>query len=186
MTEQSLLKNHFLIALPSLRDPNFARTVTYLCEHTPEGAMGIVVNRPSALTLEDILASMEIEPGPETPDLPVFNGGPVQPERGFLLHSPADRWQSTLEVTDEIAITTSRDILQALAQGQGPDEVLIALGYAGWGPGQLERELQQDSWLVAPASLEIIFHTPVEERWAAAAALTGVDLNLITNTAGHA
>jgi putative transcriptional regulator len=187
MSETSCLKDHFLIALPSLQDANFSRSVTYLCEHTDEGAMGIVINRPSALELPDILQHMEIEQTDRTPgSLPVFMGGPVQEERGFLIHSPPKRWKSTLVITNDIAITTSRDILQAIATGEGPAEVLIALGYAGWGPGQLEQELQQDSWLVAPASREIIFHTPVEKRWAAAAALAGVDLNLITSTAGHA
>ncbi len=187
MSETSCLKNHFLIALPSLEDPNFSRSVTYLCEHSDEGAMGLVINRPASLSLADILDHMEIEVSEKTPgEIPVFVGGPVQEDRGFLLHSPASRWKSTLTVTDELAITTSRDILQAIAAGEGPDEVLITLGYAGWGPGQLETELQQDSWLVAPASNEILFHTPVEARWEAAAALTGVDLNLITSTAGHA
>ena len=187
MSETSCLKDHFLIALPSLQDANFFHSVTYLCEHTDEGAMGLVVNRPSELAFADILRHMEIEVGEQTPtDIPVFTGGPVQEDRGFLLHSPPDRWQSTLVVNDELAITTSRDILQAIAEGEGPKEVLIALGYAGWGPGQLEQELQQDSWLVAPASREILFHTPVEKRWEAAAALAGVDLNLITSTAGHA
>ncbi len=187
MSQASCLKNHFLIALPSLQDPNFSRSVTYLCEHTDDGAMGLVINRPSPLSLADILEHMEIGQTEKTPkETPVFIGGPVQEDRGFLLHSPASRWKSTLAVTDDLAVTTSRDILQAIARGEGPEEVLIALGYAGWGPGQLESELQQDSWLVAPASKEILFHTPVESRWEAAAALTGVDLNLITSTAGHA
>ncbi len=187
MSESSCLKNHFLIALPSLQDPNFSRSVTYICEHTDDGAMGLTINRPSPLGLDDILQHMEIERTEQTPDeLPVFIGGPVQEDRGFLLHSPPTRWKSTLVVTDELAVTTSQDILQAIARGEGPEEVLVALGYAGWGPGQLEHELQQDSWLVAPASKEILFHTPVEQRWEAAAALAGVDLNLITSTAGHA
>jgi len=187
MSDTSCLKDHFLIALPSLQDPNFSRSVTYICEHTDDGTMGIVINRPSALELTDILQHMDIEESGRTPkDLTVFVGGPVQEDRGFLLHSPPTRWKSTLVITDALAITTSQDILQAIAAGEGPEEVLIALGYAGWGPGQLEQELQQDSWLVTPASKEIIFHTPVEKRWAAAAALAGVDMNLITSTAGHA
>lgn len=187
MSDTSCLKDHFLIALPSLQDANFSRSVTYICEHTDDGTMGVIINRLSALELGDILQHMEIEETDRTPgDLPIFVGGPVQEDRGFLLHSPPKRWKSTLVITDDLAITTSQDILQAIARGEGPEEVLIALGYAGWGPGQLEQELQQDSWLVAPASKQIIFHTPVEKRWEAAAALTGVDLNLITSTAGHA
>lgn len=187
MSETSSLKDRFLIALPALQDPNFKRSVTYLCEHSAEGTMGIIINRLSSLQLSDVLQHMEIEETPQTPsDLPIHIGGPVQEERGFLIHTPPKRWDSTLVITDELAITTSRDILKAIARGEGPDEVLIALGYAGWGPGQLEQELQQDSWLVGPASREIIFHTPVEKRWEAAAELTGVDMNRITSTAGHA
>ena len=187
MSQTASLRNHFLVALPTLADPNFARSVTYLCEHSEEGAMGLVVNRPSPLTLGDIFEHMEIEVGPGTPvEQPVFMGGPVQNDRGFLLHKPPRRWDSTLVVTDELAVTTSRDILQAMARGEGPDQVLVALGYAGWGPGQLESELAEDAWLVTPASSEIIFDLPPEQRWEAAAALAGVDLNLITSTAGHA
>ncbi len=187
MSESSSLTDHFLIALPVLQDPNFSRTVTYICEHNADGAMGIIINRPCDLQLTDILHHMDIEETPRTPrEMPVHIGGPVQEDRGFLLHSPPRRWDSTLVISDDLAVTTSRDLLQALARGEGPEEVFIALGYAGWGPGQLEQELQQDSWLFSPASREIIFHTPLDQRWEAAAALAGVDLNLISNIGGHA
>lgn len=187
MSEASSLTNHFLIALPTLQDPNFSRTVTYICEHTNEGTMGIIVNRPSALQLTDILHHMGIEETPDTPaDMRIFIGGPVQEDRGFLLHSPAKRWDSTLVITDDLAVTTSQDLVKALAKNEGPDNILFALGYAGWGPGQLEQELQQDAWIFGPASDEILFHTPVEQRWEAAAKLAGVDVNLISNIGGHA
>ncbi|WP_456406970.1 YqgE/AlgH family protein [Thiolapillus sp.] len=187
MSEASSLTNHFLIALPTLQDPNFSRTVTYICEHTNEGTMGIIINRPSALQLTDILHHMGIEETPDTPaDMRIFIGGPVQEDRGFLLHSPAKRWDSTLVITDDLAVTTSQDLVKALAKNEGPDNILFALGYAGWGPGQLEQELQQDAWIFGPASDEILFHTPVEQRWEAAAKLAGVDVNLISNIGGHA
>ncbi|WP_456378349.1 YqgE/AlgH family protein [Thiolapillus sp.] len=187
MSEASSLTNHFLIALPALQDPNFSRTVTYVCEHTSEGTMGIIINRPSTLALADILQHMDIPGTGNTPkEMPIYIGGPVQEDRGFLLHSPAKRWDSTLVITDDLAVTTSRDMVQALAKGEDPEQIFFALGYAGWGPGQLEQELQQDSWLFGPASREIIFHTPAEERWEAAANLAGVDVNLISNIGGHA
>ena len=187
MSKPSSLKNHFLIALPGLEDPNFSRTVTYVCEHSENGAMGIVLNHPSELHLIDVLNHMEIKPSvPGLSSQPVYLGGPVEGERGFVLHSPASRWDSSMCITDDICVTTSRDILQAMAQGQGPDKTLVALGYAGWGAGQLEQELQSDTWLSGPADPGIIFDLPAELRLTSAAALLGVDLNLITSTAGHA
>lgn len=188
MAEQSCLSNHFLIALPGMGDANFSRTVTYICQHSEsEGAMGIVLNRPSELQLCDVFNHMDIqqqEPG--TADQTVYIGGPVQEERGFVLHTPPANWDSSMPVTEQISVTTSRDILLAMAQGKGPEKTFVALGYAGWGPGQLERELQQDTWLSGPADADIIFDLPSERRWEAAAAVLGIDLNLINTTAGHA
>lgn len=187
MSEASSLTNHFLIALPRLQDPSFSRTVTYICEHTNDGTMGIIINRPSTLQLTDILNHMDIEETTDTPaDMRVFIGGPVQEDRGFLLHSPAKRWDSTLTITEDLAVTTSSDLVKALAINAGPEQLLFALGYAGWGPGQLEQELQHDAWIFGPASDEILFHTPVEQRWEAAARFAGVDVNLISNIGGHA
>ncbi len=187
MLEATYLTNQFLIAMPSLADPNFFQTVTYISEHNEAGALGIVINRPLTLTLGDLLKHMDMDPAnPELAQLPVYQGGPVQPEHGFLIHTPVGRWQSTLRVTKHIGITTSRDILQAMAQGEGPRQTLIALGYAGWGPGQLESEMAQNAWLSGPADQAIIFDTPVAQRWAAAAALLGVDLSLLSGDAGHA
>lgn len=187
MSQRIDLTNHFLIAMPALQDPNFSHTVTYLCEHTSEGAMGIVVNRPLELTLADVFEQMEIGVTDKAiGQKPVFAGGPVNTERGFVLHSTTEPWHSTMRITDEISITTSRDILEAIAGGKGPDEALVALGYAGWGGGQLEAEIAQNSWLASPASSDILFRLPVAERWAAAAAAIGVDLGLLSHDAGHA
>ena len=188
MIEQPVsLTDHFLIAMPALEDPFFARTVTYLCQHGPEGALGIIVNRPSELMLSDIMEQMDIdiiEPD-KLAAIPIYFGGPVEPERGFVLHEPRGQWDSTLEVSEHISLTTSRDILEAIGRGDGPQNVLVALGYAGWGSGQLEREIAENSWLNAPAETSIIFRQPSSLRWKAAAELMGVDISLLTGQAGH-
>jgi putative transcriptional regulator len=181
------LTNHFLIAMPNLGDPNFFRTVTLICEHNSEGAMGIVINRPVDLSLLDILKQMDIPAsGTKNLEMPVYLGGPVQSNRGFVLHEPVGDWDSTLKVTDRLAVSTSRDILVAIAENKGPRRYLIALGYAGWGAGQLEQEIAQNSWLSGPATREILFHTPLEARWHAAAGLLGIDLTKLSGEAGHA
>lgn len=182
------LRNHFLIAMPGLKDPNFARTVTYICEHTEQGAMGIVINRPMEdIRLGMVLSQLDIVAGsPAINDSLVFLGGPVQPDRGFVLHSNAERYDSTLTISPEINVTTSRDILEAIAEGRGPHQHLIALGYAGWDKGQLEEEMSANAWLSGPADEAIIFKTPIDARWQAAAGLLGVDLNLLSGEAGHA
>jgi putative transcriptional regulator len=181
------LTNHFLIAMPGMADPFFAKTVTYLCQHGPEGALGIIVNRPSELTLGDIMQQMSIEVRePDVKALPIYFGGPVQPERGFVLHEPKGSWDSTLRVSEAISLTTSRDILEAISVGEGPHRVLVALGYAGWGRGQLEREMLENAWFNAPADSAIIFDYPSSQRWKAAAECMGVDISLLTPHAGHA
>ncbi|MCU0835616.1 MAG: YqgE/AlgH family protein [Chromatiaceae bacterium] len=181
------LTNHFLIAMPGLRDPNFSRTVTYLCEHTEQGAMGIVINRPMEIRLGEVLAQLDIETRDRAVlDSLVYLGGPVQPERGFVLHSGDHSFDSTLAITAEISVTTSRDVLEAIAAGRGPEHHLVALGYAGWGGGQLEEEMGANAWLSGPADQDIIFHMPADARWLAAAQLLGVDLNLLSGEAGHA
>ncbi len=187
MTETKSLANHFLIAMPSLEDPNFSHTVTYICEHTAAGAMGIVINRPLRITFGEVLEHMQITPGAHVDvDLPVLAGGPVQGEHGFVLHSPPGQWNSSISISDEIAVTTSRDILMALADGKGPTRYLLTLGYAGWAAGQLEREMAENAWLSGPADAHILFDLPLEERWRAAAALIGIDLNLLSTEVGHA
>jgi putative transcriptional regulator len=181
------LTNQFLIAMPALEDPNFARTVTYVCAHNADGAMGIVINRPLPLELGEVLEQMQLEPDNRgIAAQTVFQGGPVHRDRGFILHRPALDYGSTIRVTDEIAVSTSREILVAMARGEGPGETLVALGYAGWGAGQLEQEMQQNAWLNGPACADILFHAPAELRWEQAAARLGIDLGLLSSDVGHA
>ncbi len=183
----SSLANHLLVAMPGLGDRNFNETVTLLCEHNAEGALGIVINRPTELTLGDLAQHMELEVADlEAAERPVLSGGPVQVDHGFVLHEPLGDWESTLRVTETLGLTTSRDVLAAILAGAGPERWLIALGYAGWGPGQLEQELAQNAWLTVPADRELIFETPFEARWQETAARLGVDLKLIAGEAGHA
>lgn len=187
MRLDSRLTNHFLIAMPGLTDPNFFHTVTYICEHSEEGAMGIVINRPTELLLADIFEQLEITISESCiAGQTVYIGGPVQGDRGFVLHDSATEWDSTLKITPDISITTSLDILEAIATGKGPQQTLVALGYAGWGAGQLEQEITQNAWLNGPAESAIIFERPSKERWQAAADLLGVDLNLLSGDTGHA
>lgn len=181
------LTNHFLIAMPSLSDPNFYQTVTYLCAHDREGAMGIVINRPMPFALGAILAQMDLETADtRIQEMTIFHGGPVQPDRGFIIHRPVRDWESTIKVTEEIGVGTSRDILEAISRGTGPAQTLIALGYAGWGAGQLEREMAENAWLSAPADFSILFDTPAELRWQRAVTTLGVDLWQLSSDAGHA
>ena len=173
--------------MPSLEDGNFSQSVTYICEHDENGALGITINRPIDIQLKEIFAQLNIEAlHSDTGEQFIFIGGPVQQDRGFLLHSPHGNWDSSLKVTDSIAVTTSKDILEAIAQDNGPEKVIIALGYAGWGPGQLEYELSQNAWLSCPANEDILFNTPTEKCWEAAASLLGIDLQLLSSDAGHA
>jgi putative transcriptional regulator len=187
MSTSTSLTNHFLIAMPGLEDPNFSRTVTYVCEHSDEGAMGIIINRPMEIRLAEVLMQLDIETNlPEVADAAVYLGGPVQTDHGFVLHDGDERYDSTLAVTPDIRVTTSRDVLEAIAAGRGPAQRLVALGYAGWSGGQLEQELSTNAWLSGPADREILFSLPAGERWQAAAQLLGVDLNLLSGDAGHA
>ncbi len=182
------LKNHFLIAMPSLLDPHFFRSVTYLCEHTEQGAIGIIINQPlQNLRLGDVLEIMHIPTDyPEIDGRLILNGGPVQKNRCFTLHNKDRNWQSTLDISDTIAFTTSTDILQAIAQNQGPSQSLIALGFARWAAGQLEQEVANNTWLYGPANFDILFHMAVNRRWRAAAALMGVDIDRLSDEIGHA
>lgn len=181
------LTNQFLLAMPTLEDPNFHRTLTYVCEHSEHGAMGLVVNRPLAITVGEVLRHLEIEPGAgDLAQQPVYQGGPVETERGFILHAPLGRWEGTLQLADDLGVTTSRDILEAMARGEGPERALVTLGYSGWGAGQLEAEVAQNAWLTCPASRDILFDVPPEERLVTAAARMGVDLDLLSSDTGHA
>jgi putative transcriptional regulator len=186
MTASSNFTNQFLIAMPGLEDPNFFHSVTYICEHGDEGAMGIVINQPSDLTLRTVLEHMQIEADDTCERIPVFNGGPVQPDRGFVLHPPGASWSSSVQVADTVAVTTSRDILEAMARHEGPEHCLVALGYAGWGAGQLEQEIAGNAWLTTPADPDILFTLPAPDRWQAAATRLGIDLSLMSGDAGHA
>lgn len=185
--QSSNLTNHFLIAMPSLADPNFHHTVTYICAHNEEGAMGIIINRPLGLELSEILEQMELKTDDKKiARTPIYHGGPVQSDRGFVLHQPLQQWDSSITVSNKIGVATSRDILKAIAEGKGPDNTFIALGYAGWGAGQLEQEIRDNAWLSGPADLGIIFNMPNELRWSSAAALMGVDIEKISGDVGHA
>ena len=187
MSNEVNLTNHFLIAMPALQDPNFYHTVTYICEHNAEGAMGIIINRPLELSINELFEQLEIPTeDPAGKQQHVYLGGPVQPDRGFVLHRTGQPWDSTLQVTEDVSITASQDILRAMAAGEGPEDALIALGYAGWGEGQIEQELADNAWLSGPADTDIIFHMAAHQRWDAAAGLLGIDLNLLSGEAGHA
>tara|TARA_B100000767_G_scaffold274189_1_gene306420 strand:+ start:3376 stop:3948 length:573 start_codon:yes stop_codon:yes gene_type:complete len=181
-------KNQFLIATPALDQGVFKSSVTYICQHDDSGAMGVIINRPSDLKIDELL-SEDYSSESLLSTQPVMVGGPIDLERGFILHqnlSDEPRWRSTLEVSDKIALTSSKDILEALNIGQGPQQFMFVLGYAGWAPGQLEEELQENTWLVSPASEEIIFSTPFHLRANAAAKLLGVNFSALASAAGHA
>ncbi|SIS12082.1 putative transcriptional regulator [Aquipseudomonas alcaligenes] len=186
-TAPSYLKHHFLIAMPHMADPNFAQTVTYLVEHNEQGAMGLVINRPNGLNLADVLEQLRPDEPPPAlcQSLPIFAGGPVQTDRGFVLHPSGHSFQATLEL-GELALSTSQDALFAIADGHGPARHLITLGYAGWEAGQLETELTENAWLTCPADSDILFDTPFDQRLSAAAARLGINLSLLTAQAGHA
>jgi putative transcriptional regulator len=181
------LTHHFLIAMPSMVDTNFARSLTYICEHNEQGALGVVVNRPIEMTLKTLFEQIDIPLRDETRSrLPVYFGGPVQVDRGFVLHRPPGDWESTLSINAQVGLTTSRDILQAVGEGRGPEQLLVSLGYAGWAPGQLEQELSQNAWLTVGADLDVIFELPAEQRLSAAMSLLGIDLARLSDDIGHA
>lgn len=180
------LRNHFLIAMPSLSDPNFAQTITYICDHGPDGAMGLIVNRPMDIQLADVFEQMDIHYTAETGDGPILEGGPVSKQRGFILHPTGGEWQSSVAIGPEISLTASRDIISAIASGDGPDSPQFVLGYAGWGAGQLEDEIKENSWLTLEADADLLFNTPIEQRWHAISNRLGVDINLIPSRPGHA
>jgi len=182
------LQNHFLIAMPTMDDPFFARSVTYICEHNKDGAMGLVINQPVELSVEDLLTKLEIVVPDNNPSLqrPVYSGGPLAQDRGFVLHSPDHDWRSSIKLSDELSITTSKDILEAMGKGFPPEKFLMTLGYAGWDAGQLEEELASNSWLTIPADPDILFNTPSKERWQKAVAKLGIDLWQLGPDIGHA
>lgn len=187
MADFQSLRNRCLIAMPNMMDPNFAKVVIFVCEHTEEGALGIIINQPINITFDEVLDHMKLKAEDDKVNhLPVLFGGPVQQERGFIIHSPIGAWRASLTVNDDIAVTASRDILEAVALGHGPDKLLTCLGYAGWGAGQLEEEISQNMWLDVPANTTIIFDTPFEKRWEEAAKSIGIDTRFFSGEAGHA
>jgi putative transcriptional regulator len=181
------LTDNFLIAMPALEDPYFAHSLVYICEHNENGALGIIVNRPIDLNLAGLLEKIDIklEAG-DLADLPVYFGGPVQLDRGFVLHRPVGQWQSTLAVNEAVGLTSSRDVLSAVGSTGLPSEIIVTLGYSGWDAGQLESELAQNSWLTVPAKPSILFELPPEERLPAAMQKLGVSFTQLSDVAGHA
>ncbi len=184
------LTHNFLIAMPAMSDPNFARSLTYVCEHNEQGALGIIVNRPMNMDLatlfERISIPLETSRDGTLGAMPVYYGGPVQTDRGFVLHRPTGNWQSTLSIKEDIGLTSTRDILQQIGATGAPSEILVTLGYAGWAAGQLEWELSQNAWLTVAADPQVLFELPAEERLTAAMQLLGVDFANLSDVAGHA
>lgn len=181
------LTHHFLLAMPGLTDPNFEGALTYICDHGEQGALGIIVNRPMTLSLSGLFEQIGLDLlDTRLMDQPVYLGGPVQNERGFVLHRPIGAWKSTLVVGGQVGLTTSKDILEATAKAEGPEQIVVSLGYAGWGAGQLEEEIKQNAWLTVPADPEVIFALQPSKRLAAALAILGVDPAMLSDEAGHA
>jgi putative transcriptional regulator len=188
MTELSTFENQFLIAMPSLDDPYFSRSLTYICEHNEEGAMGLVVNQPTTLSLKGLLNQIDdsVNVDEQHAEQIILAGGPVAQDRGFILHTNQAGWASSLQLTSDIMVTTSKDILPAMASSKGPAKSIVTLGYAGWTAGQLEQEIQQNSWLTVEADLDILFNTPIHRRWQAAVNKLGVDIWQLAPNVGHA
>ncbi len=187
MSKEDSLTNQLLVAMPGLEDPQFAQTVTLICEHGDKGALGIVLNKPLTMKLSEVLAQMKLPPETQTiAEQIVLSGGPVHQDRGFVLHRPGGSWESTHKISDSIQVTTSRDVLAAMARGQGPEDAFIALGYAQWDAGQLEQELKDNAWLTLPVSEAVLFTLPYEDRWSAAWRTLGVDVTAVAPNAGHA
>ncbi len=187
VTDTTHMTGHLLIAMPTMMDPNFHQTVTYICEHSDMGALGLVINRPLDMGLGEVLEQLSLDsPDEALTAQPVLRGGPVQTERGFVLHESPREWEATMPVGESIFVTTSQDILASLATGNGPERALIVLGYAGWGAGQLDAEIRDNAWLSVLADPRIVFETPFERRWDEAARKLGVDLTNLSTQAGHA
>jgi putative transcriptional regulator len=187
MSESGYLTNQLLIAMPYMGDPNFSQTVVLVCDHSSRSALGLILNKPLSMRMGEIFEQLEIDLG-KGPlwDRQVLRGGPMQTDRGFVVHRAFGAWDSTLRVSDSLHVTTSRDILAAMARGEGPEEAVVALGYAGWDGGQLEEEIRANAWLSAPVDPGLIFDLPFESRWHAAGRLLGVELSRVSPTGGNA
>lgn len=181
------LQQQMLIAMPDMADPNFSRSVTLLCQHNEEGAIGITINRQSGFTLGELFFQLNIPcDNQEISSITVLEGGPVSPDHGFVLHTPVEGYDSSVKINDDIMVTTSRDIVSAIAAGEGPEHFLIALGYAGWGDGQLESEMRQNAWLSVPVDKGILFETSLQNRWEKAVGKLGISINDLHGVGGHA
>jgi len=184
------LANHFLIAMPSMNDPIFGGTVVYICEHNDKGVLGVVINKPTDMTMDVLFDRIDLQVAEglraSVVNEPIMFGGPVQDDRGFVLHSPGGHYSSSLNVTDDVAFTTSIDVLEAVASGGGPQRMLVSIGYAGWSPGQLEEEIARNGWLTVGADAHVLFDLPIEERYSAAIKLLGIDPFMLASEAGHA
>ncbi|MEH0666789.1 YqgE/AlgH family protein [Vibrio scophthalmi] len=185
------LTNHFLVAMPGMKDPYFKRSVIYVCEHNEEGAMGLMINAPIDITIGKMLERVDVQPvhpqlNTDSLEKPVLNGGPVSEDRGFILHRPKDTYESSIQMTSEISVTTSKDILSVLGTEAEPNRYLVALGYSGWEAGQLESELSENSWLTIEADPSVIFDTPIADRWQKAVQMLGIDVAQLSNDVGHA
>jgi len=181
------LANHLLIAMPTLTDPNFRHSVIYVCEHQPEGTVGLIINHPMEYPLGIVFQQLNIAPVNDVQnEKPLLFGGPVQPERGFVIHKQHGEWRSSLLLREDVIVTTSNDIIHAIADDTGPKDVLVTLGYAGWGEHQLEEEVMKDVWLVCPYKPELLYDVPFDKRWEYAGKLIGVDMNQLSAFSGHA
>lgn len=186
--DQTTLTNQFLIAMPTLPDINFHHSVSYICEHNQNGAIGIIINRPIDIPLREVFNQLGIAVDPNAiQDIPVYYGGPVHQERGFVIHTHTEQsWRSSITTSADLMVTTSQDILEAIAVGEGPEKYLVALGYAGWGEQQLEEEIMQNSWLHCPMDTQILFECPATRRWESAVNSLGIDVNSLSGHSGHA
>ncbi|MFV2090291.1 MAG: YqgE/AlgH family protein [Pseudomonadales bacterium] len=186
MAAEFSFKNQFLLAMPGLTGSYFGDTLTYICEHNAEGAMGIMVNRPSHISLIELLAQLGIDKGHTPVEVRVMEGGPVASDQGFILHSTEIKFESSLALDDGLSLSSAREVIEAIANDEGPEDYLVALGYAGWGRGQLEDEVADNAWLTCPADTGVIFNTPFTERVNKAASILGIDFALMSGQAGHA
>ena len=187
MSHDTSLANHLLIAMPMINDPHFTKSVIYVCEHHIQGTVGLMVNRPMPFSMGLVFDQLQIDPmNLSSKNLPILYGGPIQPERGFVIHRPFGIWQSSLVLRDGVTVTTSNDIIRAIANNTGPVDALVTLGYAAWAENQLEQEVMNNTWLVCPYKPEILYDVPFAERWEYAGSTIGVKMNLITGESGHA
>ena len=187
MAINTSLANQLLIAMPSQTDPHFAKSVIYVCEHHIKGTVGLIINRPMEFPLDLVFEQLNIEPkGTESSRVPLLFGGPLQPERGFVIHRPLGEWRSSLALRDGVTVTTSNDIIRAIAEDSGPKDALVALGYTAWGENKLDEEVMDNVWLVCPYTPELLYDVPFNERWEYAGLSIGVKMNQLTSSVGHA